>query len=751
MDMRPTPEGTAVELKLKIADDCPLGEHHFRIRTDDQLSEMVSFWVTPFPCVVESNVGQDGDKKSNGDIENAQPVQLNTTVYGYHPQQTTMDHDWFRVDLKKDQRLTVEVWSSCFGFQFHGGMSDTQITVHGPDKKFLAAVDDTSLTDMDPILNIRAPEHGTYYINIHQNMDYEGTLRHYAAHISSAPRPMVTYPLGGQVGTNLRGIAIGDIDGSIEFQRQLPDKPGRFQNSMIELRPRGSVIPNLIQVADFPNVLEDGKEHFQPADAQRYNGSLPIAFNGRIQHEGKTDWFRFHAKKGERYRVRTYASTLGSSLDAVLEIRPAEGTKSRINITADDSRWVDHDWYGNDKVWITRDRMDPVVMFEPDTDGDYLVGIRDAQRLFGPEYPYRIEFQPAQNHSFVYFPTDYRESPHKRDRLVIPRGNTIEHILAILPGTGSKYKGGMRIVAEGLPDGVTFACPPIKPGQKLTQATLSATADAKKWSGLIELKLVPTEPNADFTGSYAHNVPSTTRRGGNAIIFNKARRCALAVVEEAPFAVNVKQPSIGLAQNALIDLDVEVQRADGFDEDVRVYAMWAPPGVTLDVPLIIPKGKTRGKYRLRAAGSVEPGTYPITLTCQEESGGYRSWGTAYHFVASPPIDLNVVQPYLEIELARTAIERQKTGEIKALIKTINPLPADATAKLVRLPKGVELLKSITITPGDKEASFPIRATKDCLVGQYKEIGCEISITDKGQVISQESGNGTLRVDVERGR
>ena len=71
MDMRPTPEGTAVELKLKIADDCPLGEHHFRIRTDDQLSEMVSFWVTPFPCVVESNVGQDGDKKSNGDIENA--------------------------------------------------------------------------------------------------------------------------------------------------------------------------------------------------------------------------------------------------------------------------------------------------------------------------------------------------------------------------------------------------------------------------------------------------------------------------------------------------------------------------------------------------------------------------------------------------------------------------------------------------------------------------------------------------------
>lgn len=78
------------------------------------------------------------------------------------------------------------------------------------------------------------------------------------------------------------------------------------------------------------------------------------------------------------------------------------------------------------------------------------------------------------------------------------------------------------------------------------------------------------------------------------------------------------------------------------------------------------------------------------------------------------------------------------------------MPAEAIAKLVRLPKGVELVRPMTIAPGDTEVSFPIRVTKDCLVGQYKEIGCEISITDQGQLISQESGSGVLRVDVERG-
>ena len=167
------------------------------------------------------------------------------------------------------------------------------------------------------------------------------------------------------------------------------------------------------------------------------------------------------------------------------------GTESRINIAADDSRWIDHDWHGNDKVGFIKDRMDPVAIFEPDVDGEYLIGIADSQRLFGPDYVYRVEIQPHVDQAFIYFPTDYRESAHKRDRLVIHRGNTTEHILGILPGIGNRYRGGMEIYAVGLPKGVTFSCPPLRPGQNLTQASLSATSDAEPWAGLIELKLRP--------------------------------------------------------------------------------------------------------------------------------------------------------------------------------------------------------------------------------------------------------------------
>ena len=82
---------------------------------------------------------------------------------------------------------------------------------------------------------------------------------------------------------------------------------------------------------------------------------------------------------------------------------------------------------------------------------------------------------------------------------------------------------------------------------------------------------------------------------------------------------------------------------------------------------------------------------------------------------------------------------------------IQPLPGNATAKLVRLPKGVQLISPVTIKPDSKEIRFPIRATADCLIGQYKEIGCEILIQQNGQTIAQQSGSGVLRIDAERGK
>ena len=54
--------GKFLKLTLEIAKDAPLGEHQFRLRTRDVLSEMLTFWVSPFPIVMEEHPFADDEK-----------------------------------------------------------------------------------------------------------------------------------------------------------------------------------------------------------------------------------------------------------------------------------------------------------------------------------------------------------------------------------------------------------------------------------------------------------------------------------------------------------------------------------------------------------------------------------------------------------------------------------------------------------------------------------------------------------------
>src|SRR4051794_16584583 len=60
--------------RIRIARDCPLGEHHLRIRTASGISDLRTFWVGPFKTVEEL--------EPNNDLAKAQPVALNVTVSG---------------------------------------------------------------------------------------------------------------------------------------------------------------------------------------------------------------------------------------------------------------------------------------------------------------------------------------------------------------------------------------------------------------------------------------------------------------------------------------------------------------------------------------------------------------------------------------------------------------------------------------------------------------------------------------------
>lgn len=738
--------GQAVILVLDIAKDCALGEHLFRVQTKETLSEFQTLWVSPFPCVREAHPYRH-DAKAYAEantIGMAQAVELNTTVWGHLPAYTNYDQDFFKIMLKAGERLTAEVWGSCFSNSI-----DASLTLYGPDKKEILQADDTILRERDPFFSYVAKMDGLHYIAIHPFNDDENSLWHYAIHFSGGKRPSVAYPMGGRAGTSLKTTFLGDPGGRYQGEVKLPAEVGKFQKSIFNYRPGEAVIPVHFNVADFDNVLEADSNHGSEDKAQRYEGKLPVAFNGRITSEGEVDWFRFTAKKGERYLVRTYAGTFGSPLDPSIVIKAADGTESKLEIKADDSSWQDHDWCNHGR-WRCKDLADPIAVFEADADGDYLLGVFDNQRLFSPEHVYRIEFQPARNRVWLQNTADYRESMEKRDTIVIHAGNSIERTYSLIVPPIMNYRGEFDIIVNGLPEGVSYRAPRIKSDTRIVQLIFTAKAGTKPWSGFPEIEMRPVEKGVQLDGGYRYVHSRIMGRGGlTSGFYRKTDRFALSVVGQAPLQISVEKPSVGLALNAFVDLKVKVDRSLGFDGPVVVRALWVPPHLTSAPPLTIPAGKAEAVYRLTASDRAVPGSFPFTLTAHESEGGNVSTGLGLHFVSSAPVDVNIVEPYLEITLARAAIERGKEGAITGTIKHIRPLPKGTTATLSNLPTGVELLDDVNIDGKMKELTFPIKATSAALLGQAKEIACHVTIREGTQSIIQSTGTATLRIDEER--
>src|SRR5262249_17916544 len=88
----------SVKATVKISPDCGLGEHAVRLRCESGISELRTFWVGALPIVAEV--------EPNSDFAAPQKIPLNVTVQGVVDYE---DVDYYAVELKKGQRLSVEI------------------------------------------------------------------------------------------------------------------------------------------------------------------------------------------------------------------------------------------------------------------------------------------------------------------------------------------------------------------------------------------------------------------------------------------------------------------------------------------------------------------------------------------------------------------------------------------------------------------------------------------------------------------
>ena len=62
--------------------------------------------------------------------------------------------------------------------------------------------------------------------------------------------------------------------------------------------------PNKIRISKFPSIQEIEPNN-NSKEATKTDKSIPLSFDGVIQEKGDIDFFRFQAKKGDRYYIGT--------------------------------------------------------------------------------------------------------------------------------------------------------------------------------------------------------------------------------------------------------------------------------------------------------------------------------------------------------------------------------------------------------------------------------------------------------------
>ncbi|HEX4147025.1 MAG TPA: serine protease [Pirellulales bacterium] len=720
-----------VRCKFVIAADCPIGEHPFRLRTATELTGLSMFAVTKFPTVDEAETRR-GD---NDSLAKAKPVSMNVTVRGKMDSDRMPDVDLYRVSGKSGEHLSVEVDSVWLTEKHYAELEfDLMVRLLDDRGRELARNDDSALHVQDPIVSAILPRDGDYIVEVRQPIYRTGSFVYYAAHIGNHRRPLAVYPAGGQPGQTLSATLLGDPAGELPLKIGLPPTLGDFayEGDM------PSTLP--MRVSAFPNVLE-------VRDSEETSvASLPAALNGIIESPGDADVFQLSAKKGARYRVRVFARSLGTPLDPRIWIERVGGDSPEVE--GDDATYPDRGLYAVGPQLQRKELLDPSVVWQAQHSGTYRLGISDMRSLGGPTFVYRIEIEPASDAVFTYPYSrviDNVECP-RLTSFAIAQGNRWTVNIGLSEGQGNQYRGELEMIARGLPPGVRMIAPRVPAGYKTIPVQFVASADARPQVALFEVLARPADPAQKLISGSQQAFPFLGHSGGHAWRSVVVDRYALAVTEQAPFSIEVVPPAIPLALNGELTLDVIIKRRPGFNAPVEFQADWVPNGVDVQPTVTAEAGQNKAQYRLSAGAAAKPGKWKIALEATTTGGSYYL-GVGRIRVSSAFVDVTIAEPYLALKNHPASIRRGQRGQVIWDVDHKKPLAGETEAVLLGLPKGVSVVEPAPrLKAGDKQLVFNIVASDDVLLGQYKELKCEIVVREAGQEIRQRTGTGILRVD-----
>ena len=692
-----------VDLTIAVAADAALGSHLVRVRTRTGLSHPRQFFVSPYPTVDE--------KEPNSEFAQAQVIPLNSTIEGII---LTEDVDYFKVTVKKGQRISLEVDGLRLGYLNF----DPYIAILDKDRFEKAFSDDTILHRQDGYCSFVAEYDGEYYVMVRES-SYRGSTRSfYRLHVGDFRRPDVVFPAGGKVGSKV-DVRFIDTKGSFAGSVTVPaEEDPNFEVFSAEApAPSG----NPFRISQVDNFVES-----EPNNSREQANVVPsadaYALNGIIGEPGDADYYRLTLKKGQVLTGHAYAQGLGSPLDPVVSLRGAAGAL-----------------ISNDDGGGTR-RLDSRFEVTVPADGDYTLSIRDHLDRGGPKYVYRVELTASQPRLTFASPDYSVNDSHYRQFIAVPRGGR----MALLENfTRSRVGGDYRFAAPGLPAGVkllTELAPKDLPNVPLL---FEAAADAPLGQAIVPVRLDPVDPQNKVVGRLRQNFDVV--RDGNVIFLTDTEdRLPVVVVEEAPYALEIVTPKVPLVQNGVYDLKVVAKRKAGFEAAIRVFMVWTPPGVSVLGEMTIPAGGNECSFQLSANTGVPTADWKFVVMGEADAGKGRVYNASpFCTVKTQPAFVNAAA------FPMAAIEQGQEGVVTTKLEQLQPFAGEAVARLVGVPDTVAI-EPIKITKATTDLTFRVKPSKDCFPGKIANLFIQVDVPVPGGTTTHRVALGSsIRVDAPR--
>ncbi len=691
---------------LAIAPDCRLGNHAFRVRTASGLTDMPLLFSVGALDVVE-------EKEPNNEFATPQPIALDVTVSGNIGNE---DVDYFVVDAKKGERISADVE----GIRLGRSMFDPYLAIIDSDRFELARSDDAAIVWYDSTVSVVAPADGKYLVMLRESTFGAGA--NYRLHIGRFPRPMGVIPSGGKPGETLDVTFLGDPAGPIKQKITLPKNPEFLSTIYAPDRSFTAVFaqdakgitpaPFAFRVSTLGNVLEKEPNNER---TQATEFTAPMAVGGVIEKPGDVDCFQFKGTKGQVFDIRVHARSIRSPLDPVLTVlRQSNGSAVGNN---DDSG-----------------SPDSYLRVNLPADDTYVVQVKDMLDQGGDSYVYRVEVAPSEPRLVL---TLAEKVQYQDVTMSVPQGN---RGALMVNAQRINFGGDLQLDVRDLPKGMKVESLPVT--ANTTSVPVLFTADDKAPPAVVAADMVAktVDPKGPAVEGHLQQVSLLVRGQNNRAVYTQTiERLTTAVINKAPFKIEVVEPKVPLVKNGSMDLKVRAVREKGFTAPINVRMLYNPNGLSSSTSAQIPEGKDEGTLTVTAGSGAETKEWKIIVLATATVGN-GPIETASNFVK-----LQVGQPYFDFTFKPGAVDQAQ--EVKYVVQVTNNIEfgGKAKAQLVGLPAEATC-EPIEITKDSTEATFTVKTTAKTPAGRHKAIYCTLVVTQNGEPINHTLGPGEIRVD-----